>query len=75
MEPYKNLDGDSGIVAYEIGDDWIKVAFRGGAVYLYNYDTTGQHNVEQMKILAVSGTGLNAFINTNVRKAYAAKMS
>jgi hypothetical protein len=73
METYKDIDGDSGVTAYEIGPDFIRVQFSTGAVYLYTYSSSGAHNIERMKQLAKSGDGLNAFINTNVRKAYARK--
>ena len=35
MEPYKNLGGDSGIKAYEIGSDFIRVQFLNESIYLY----------------------------------------
>ena len=70
MENYKNLGGDSGVVEYEIGTDYIKVRFRGSRIYVYNYTVTGRDNVEHMKGLAKSGSGLNAFINKNVKKNY-----
>lgn len=74
MEHYKNLGGDSGVVAYEIGDNSIKVQFRDGALYLYNDQSAGHHNIEQMKALAIAGRGLNSFISRVVRKGYASKL-
>jgi hypothetical protein len=73
VEKYKDLDNDSGVSAYEIGTDFIRVQFSTGAVYLYTYSSAGQENIEQMKMLAKNGEGLNAFINTKVRKAFARK--
>lgn len=73
MERYRNLSGDSGVVAYEIGSDFIRVQFADGAIYLYTYASAGSHNIENMKQLARTGQGLNSFINTTVRKAYARK--
>jgi hypothetical protein len=73
MEKYKNLDGDSGVVSYELGDGFIRVMFSDGAVYLYTNESAGVHNINQMKILAANGDGLNAFINQQVRKKYARK--
>ncbi len=73
MERYRNLGGDSGVVAYEIGADFIRVQCSDGAVYLYTDVSAGSHNIEQMKLLARNGQGLNSFINTTVRKAYARK--
>jgi hypothetical protein len=73
MERYRNLGGDSGIVAYESGPDFIRVQFSDGAIYLYTYASAGAQNIEYMKQLASSGQGLNSFINRAVRKAYARK--
>lgn len=74
MEIYRDIDGDSGIAAYELGSDSITVQFSTGAVYLYTYASAGTHNIERMKQLAQSGDGLNAFIMKHVRKAYARKV-
>lgn len=73
MERYRNLNGDSGVVAYEDGPDFIRVQFSDGAIYLYTNVSAGTHNIERMKQLAKNGQGLNSFINLNVRKAYARK--
>jgi len=74
MERYKNLNNDSGVSAFEIANDSITVEFSDGASYLYTYASAGSYNIEQMKKLAVSGRGLNAFINLNVRKKYLRKL-
>lgn len=60
-------------MAYEIGEDYIKVKFRSGGVYLYNYSAPGRDNVERMKELATAGKGLSTFISRYVREDYAAK--
>jgi hypothetical protein len=74
MEHYRNLNGNSDVLSYEIGRDSIEVEFRDGSLYLYNYATTGQTIVDHMKALAIAGSGLNSFISKTVRKAYAAKL-
>ena len=74
MERYQNLGGASGIVAYEVGDDFIKVQFRDGAVYLYTDQSAGHAAIEHMKELARAGHGLNSYISRVVRKQYAAKL-
>jgi hypothetical protein len=73
MERYANLGGDSGVVEYEIGNDFIRVQFSDGSIYLYTYASAGEDNIEQMKSLARNGRGLNTFINKNVYKRYARK--
>lgn len=74
MERYKNLGGDSGVSAYEIGAESITVQFNTGAVYLYTYRSAGSANIEKMKLLAVAGKGLNSFIMRNVKKGYESKL-
>ncbi len=73
MEKYSDIDRDSGVVTYEIGEDFIKVKFSDGAIYLYTNTSAGHHNINQMKLLASRGDGLNAYINNHVRKGYAKK--
>lgn len=73
MERYRDIDNDSGVAKYEIGPDYIRVQFKDGSVYLYTYASAGYSNIEEMKRLAASGDGLNAFINRNVRKSYERK--
>ena len=74
METYKDINGDSGVSAYEIGNDYIKVKFKhGNDIYLYTYARPGAEHVERMKELAKSGDGLNAYININVRDKYESK--
>jgi hypothetical protein len=74
MERYKNIGGDSSVVAYEIEGDSIKVQFCDRSLFLYNYQSAGNNNIEQMKKLAIAGKGLNSFIRKVVKKRYAAKL-
>jgi hypothetical protein len=74
MAPYLNLDGDSGVSAYEIGPDHIDVEFRHGAVYRYDQRAPGGRHVEQMKLRAIAGRGLATYINEHVRKRYVKKL-
>jgi hypothetical protein len=74
MERYKNRSSDSGVVAYDIGPDFIVVEFRDGGTYRYDYASTGKLEVERMKSLALLGRGLATYINTNVR-GFADKLS
>lgn len=72
MEKYRNLGGDSGVSAYEIGSDYIVVQFSGTAKpYRYSYGGgAGQKHVETLKRLARSGSGLNGYINQYVKNMY-----
>lgn len=71
MTRYRNINGDSGVEAYEIGSDHIVVKFYSThRLYVYSYRKAGQYHVEQMKRLARIGDGLNSYINKNVRKLY-----
>ncbi len=71
MERYANLSGDSDIVGYEVGADFIRVQFEDGGLYLYSYASTGASNVERMKALAKGGEGLNGYIGMVIRNKYA----
>lgn len=62
MQNYLNLCGKSGVRAFEISSDFIKVMFSTGAVYIYTYRSAGVEKVEKMKRLALRGCGLNSFI-------------
>ena len=68
MEKYKNLSGKSGVHSYEIGNDYIRVKFSGTSkVYTYSYRKAGRHDVEKMKYLASTGSGLNSYIDHYVK--------
>jgi len=75
MTPYRNLNGDSNVVAYETTEDSIHVVFASGTNrnYLYNHSRPGQQMVDRMKALAAQGYGLNSYISTTVRQSYAKK--
>ena len=72
MQRYRNEN--SGIVAYEIGNDYIKVQFTDGKIYLYNYITPGKEDVDMMKRLAEAGEGLTTYINRYVRDTHAGRI-
>ena len=74
MDTYRDLNNDSGVSAYEISDDSITVHFKTGAVYLYNYLSTGVTDIEEMKKLAKSGDGLNSYIGRKVKGNYAKRI-
>lgn len=71
MERYRDIDNDSGIEAYEISYDSIAVRFKRGGMYLYTYASAGATHIETMKRLALSGDGLNGYINSHVKHSYA----
>ena len=70
MEEYRNLNGNSGVDAYEIGNSFIRVRFNSGYVYLYTIISAGADNIQNMISLAEIGKGLNAYINKNVKFGY-----
>ena len=79
MIRYANLNGDSGIAAYELTDDGIIVEFihptrAGHRYYKYSYASAGYAATELMKGMAQRGHGLNSFISTR-RPRYSSKSS
>ena len=63
MERYRNLSGDSGVVAYEIGDNFVAVRFRPGVTYWYTAASVGAKHVAILKRLAQRGQGLSTYIS------------
>lgn len=71
MEKYRNSSGNSGVYSYEIGNEYIRVKFSGTSkIYTYSYSKAGSQHVENMKVLARSGSGLNSYINSYVKFKY-----
>ncbi|WP_144147845.1 hypothetical protein [Paraburkholderia sp. BCC1884] len=77
MERYRNISGDSGVEAYEIGDDFVKLRFRTGGVYWYTEASVGARHLAALKRLARRGQGLSTYISqhTEVSAGYARKDS
>ena len=69
MKLYQDLNGNSGIQAYEIFENAIDIQFTSGSVYTYTRQNLGEVNFEVMKALAEAGAGLCRFIN-KVRNSY-----
>ena len=59
-----------GVAAYQILDDAIILEFKDGRTYRYNYLRPGKRHVEEMKKLAVGGSGLTTYVNQHVRDNY-----
>ena len=75
MQRYRDINGDSGVLGYEYGDDWIMVTFKQGGTCEYRAFRIGHAHISNMKRLADAGDGLNAYINTqpDVRGGYTSK--
>ena len=74
MTRYRNLSGDSGILAYETSADAITLTFVGGARYRYSDVRPGRATVDRMKALAQAGRGLSTFVSQHVRDNYERKI-
>lgn len=75
LQRYKAINGHTGVKAYAIGEDNIRVQFQDGRTYLYDFAIPGKRKVEKMKQLAISGKGLTTFINQHVREQYAVQLA
>ena len=75
MERYRNLTGDSNVVAYQLGAGTITVQFATGTYRNYVYDATapGAATVAELSRLAIEGRGLNSYIIRVIKKDYAHK--
>jgi hypothetical protein len=74
MSHYRDINGDSGVSAYEAGSSFIDVRFKNGSVYRYTSTSAGAAAIETMKQLAARGDGLNAFINRQVKQRFSARL-
>ena len=74
MQPYKNLSGNSGVVAFELHASSVTLQFQDGGKYEYTAKKPGAAAVAQIKRLATAGRGLSTFISQEVKSAYARKV-
>jgi len=74
MEPYKNVEGHSGVTGYEVTTEGIVVEFNHDAVYRYTYKSAGKKTIEKMKRLAKTGRGLSTYISQSVRERFEHKI-
>jgi hypothetical protein len=71
MQRYRNLAGDSGVVAYAIAPTSIRVKFVGSdRIYEYSHASAGKTHVDAMKRLAQAGRGLSTYISRHVADDY-----
>lgn len=74
MKRYRNLDGNSGVTAYESGDGFIRIRFVNGETYEYTAEVTGRAHVANMQKLAQAGLGLATYVSRFAHDAYARKL-
>ena len=74
MKRYRNLDGHSGVAAYDAGAGFIRIRFVGGDIYEYTDAVTGARHVRNMQMLARAGKGLATYVSRFVHDAYARKL-
>ena len=74
MTTYNDATGTSGITAFTSNNDSITIEYKNGSAYQYSDHTASSANVGHMKSLAVSGQGLNSFINKNLTKDQAVRV-
>jgi len=75
MKRYPNFSGESGVDAYELGPNFIKIRFRAGVVYRYTKASVGARHMSALKRLARRGWGLATYISQHpdVSGGYAEK--
>lgn len=74
MQRYANRNGESGVVAYELGKHSITVQFKSGDRYLYTENSAGADHIARMHTLATEGRGLSTYISQHVHERYARKL-
>ena len=67
MKPYRDIDGDSGIAAYDDSnpDSMIILFDNNDTLYEYHIDAIGSQNLDIMRQLAQADDGLHQFIQSN----------
>lgn len=71
MIKYLNKSGKSSVLGYSCTENSISILFRDQKfVYTYNEMKPGVAKVQRMIQLAISGTGLNSYINIKVNGNY-----
>ena len=73
MRSYRDIDGDSGVVAYSVSGTSITVRFHDGSEYVYDSIRPGSYHVQQMIALAERGDGQNRYINKHVGRNFSRK--
>lgn len=63
MHRYANRHGNSGVEAFEVTADGLRVRFRSGDIYTYTAASTGRAAVNRMVQLARQGKGLSTYIS------------
>ena len=75
MERYISFGGDPDVSAFDILNDSIRVELNNGDIFLYSERGAGEHNIEQMKSIAINGGKLNRYITNNVLGKHDVKIS
>jgi len=75
VKRYGNLEGDSGVVAYQSNAGSILVKFVNGSIYLYDHRRPGPGHVAEMQRRAAAGRGLSTYISQIVKDAYARRVN
>jgi len=73
MQRYADHSGRSGIIAFELGEDYLDVRFTSGDVYRYTSRRPGAQDLAHMKELALRGEGLSTFISRHIGVRYDSK--
>jgi hypothetical protein len=74
MKRYRNLEGHSGVTAFDCGAGFIRIRFVNGDVYEYTDRATGREHVANMQELARAGLGLSTYVSRFVHDSYARKL-
>jgi hypothetical protein len=72
LQPYYGSE-NTGVKAFEIGNNYIVVEYKDGRIYLYNDEFPGEEPLQIMKQKAKKGDKLGSYINTEIKNNYAAQ--
>ena len=69
LQPYKGRP-DSGVRAFQIGENYIIVQFKKEEIYLYDEERICKENINKMKEKALAAKGLSTYITRTRPKIY-----
>ena len=71
---YKNAGGSSKVLRYMVEQDSITIEFADNSAYRWTNQSADPASIAKMKTLALSGKGLDAFIESTVKDRFLRKV-
>lgn len=73
MQRYRDTDGESSILAYESGPDYLRVQFSDGSILRYTTASVGPRHLDEMQRRATEGEALEQYLTMHAKNKHAMK--